>query len=87
VLHAGDPGIAERAEEDGRALELDGHPYFRRKRRSVTEIPLGAEIEIPQLQGQTALFPIELEEGAGLLHHLRSDAVAAEEGDLSRRGH
>ena len=57
-------------------------------RRAVAQVAVGAEVELPEVQRQAALVPVEVEHARRLRDDLGADAVAGEDGDelLVRHG-
>jgi hypothetical protein len=86
MLEARHPRVAERAEQHRRALPLDRHPDLRREGRPVAQIPVGPEVEIPQVEGQAPLFLEKLEQQPTLANHLGTDAISPEQRDFLGHG-
>ena len=54
---------------------------------TVFEVAIGAEVEVPEVEVQAALFAVVLEDAGGLGDDFGADAVAGENGDEVRGGH
>ena len=68
-------------------VALDAIGDFFREGRSVLQVAVGAEIELPQIERQFALVADDLEEARGLGDDLGADAVTRNDGDeLARHG-
>ena len=48
---------------------------------------VGAEIELPEVEGEAGLVAVDLEEQLRLLRHRRADSISADDGDLLARSH
>jgi hypothetical protein len=84
VLHPGNPRVPQRSQQHRRALPLDRHTHLRRERRPVPQVAIRAQIQLPELQGEPALLPHELQQQLALADHLGADPIAPDQGDLRR---
>lgn len=89
VAEIGDARITERAQEHGRGGVANHRLIGLGERRAIAEEPIGAEIELDELEGQAAHLPQRLEELAADGHHFFPDAVPRDQHHLlrRRRGH
>jgi hypothetical protein len=81
VLDSGHARIAERAEQHGRGIARDAIAHVGRIGDPIAKIPLGAEVERPDLDRESALGAVKLEHARRLRDHLGTDPVASDDRD------
>src|SRR5262249_6865834 len=87
VLEVGHARVAEGAEEHRGALALDGDLDLFGEGGAIAQEALGAEVELPEVEGEAGLVAVELEEELGLERHRGADAVAPDDGVLLALAH
>ena len=85
--HSATGAAGERAEEDRGALALHRDLDLFREGRAVAQVAVGAEVELPQIEGEPGLVPVDFEELLRLLGDGRADAITADDRDFLPRSH